>query len=133
MFAKINICYPSLFLSIYIYQYFAVGAGTRTSACKIVLWSCGSSTSLKLLKRTPTLKAAFAASLPEDTSQQTTKEQTSKKPNRGKTCSGHFGCNNIAVFREDSGTLLCRDHKPKSVPTKPIVDDKQTAKSGKRK
>ena len=87
------------------------------------------STSLKVMKGVPTLKAAFAARVPEDASQQTSKEQSSKKQNRGKTCTAHFGCNNIAVFSEDSGTLFCRDHKPKNVPTKSIAGDKQTGKS----
>ena len=90
------------------------------------------STSLKLMKGAPTLKGAFAARLPDDAAQQTSKEQSSNKPNRGKTCTAHFGCRNIAAFTEDSGTLYCRDHKPKAVPTKSIVGDKQHAKSKKK-
>ena len=81
-------------------------------------------TSLKVIKGTPTLKAAFAAQLPEQSFQETSKAQSSRNNSRGKTCTGHFGCNNIAVFREDSGTLFCRDHKPKQVPTKPILENR---------
>ena len=49
------------------------------------------STSLKVMKEVPTLKAAFAAHVPEDESQQTSKEQSSKKQNHGKTCTTHLG------------------------------------------
>ena len=83
-----------------------------------------STSSVKVTKGTPTLKTAFAACLPEKSSQETSKEQSSRKKSRGKTFTGQFGCNNIAVFREDSATLFCRDHKPKQVPTKPILENR---------
>ena len=91
------------------------------------------STSLKVMKGAPTLKGAFAARLPEDAAEQICKEHPSKKQNCGKSCTAHFGCRNLAVFTEDSGTLYCRDHKPTNVPTKAIAVDKQHAKSSKKK
>ena len=84
------------------------------------------------MKGAPTLKGAFAARLPEDAAQQISKEQPSKKQNHGKSCTAHFGCRNVAVYTEDSGTLYCRDHRPKAVPTKSIAGDKQHAKSKKK-
>ena len=84
------------------------------------------------MKGAPTLKGVFAAHLPEVAAQQKSKKQSSKKQNRGKTCTAHFGCRNIAVYTEDSGTLYCRDHRPKAVPTKSIAGDKQHAKSKKK-
>ena len=92
------------------------------------------STSLKVLKGAPTLilKGAFAARLPKDAAQQKSKEQPSKKQNHGKSSTAHFGCRNVAVYTEDSGTLYCRDHRPKAVPTKSIMGDKQHAKSKKK-
>ena len=79
------------------------------------------STALKIIKGVPMFKAVFAPCVPEDAFNETSKEQSSKKQNRGKTCTAHFRCRNISVFSEDSGTLFCRDLKPKSVPTKFFV------------
>ena len=82
---------------------------------------------LKVLKQqaataqTPTLKGAFQAKNPSST--ETTAE--TKKPARDKLCNGFFGCKNIATFKETSGTLFCRDHKPKNVPLETVQVEKK--------
>ena len=82
---------------------------------------------LKVLKQqaataqTPTLKGAFQAKHPSST--ETTAE--TKKPARDKLCNGFFGCKNIATFKETSGTLFCRDHKPKNVPLETVQVEKK--------
>ena len=90
------------------------------------------STSLKVLKAVPTLKAAFAGGIPDSRSQQKQKEVSVKKTH-GKLCTSHFGCKNIAVCRESSGTLFCKKHKPRQVPTSAICSEKQNAKKPSKK
>ena len=83
--------------------------------------------SLKVLKSAtapkPTLKAAFTASA-HSTSEGTAEVQQ-KKSTHEKLCSGHFGCTNVTVFKENSGTLHCREHKPKHVPVVPIFVERK--------
>ena len=82
---------------------------------------------LKVLKQqaataqTPTLKGAFHAKHPS--SSESTAE--TKKPARDKLCNGFFGCKNIATSKEASGTLFCRDHKPKNVPLESVLVEKK--------
>ena len=79
-------------------------------------------TSLKVLKAVPTLKSAFSARAGEV--KESPKEPATKK-NKGKSCSGHFGCKNIASFvEESSGTVYCRDHRPRQIPTVAILVEK---------
>ena len=89
-------------------------------------------TSLKLLKGVPPLKAAFASRHSSETSQEVSKQSSTKKQ-RGKNCTGHFGCNNLAVFIETSGTLYCREYRPHQVPTAIGVEKKPNKNSSKRK
>ena len=79
-------------------------------------------TSLKVLKAVPTLKSAFSSRAGEV--KESPKEPATKK-NKGKSCSGYFGCKNIASFvEESSGTVYCRDHRPKQIPTVAILVEK---------
>ena len=48
-----------------------------------------------------------------------------------KKCTAHFGHNNNAVFEEKSGTLFCREHKPKKVPFPHVNVDKTQPKKKK--
>ena len=48
-----------------------------------------------------------------------------KKLARDKLCNGFFGCKNIATSKEASGTLFCRDHKPKNVPLESVLVEKK--------
>ena len=85
--------------------------------------------SLKFLKSAtapkPTLKAAFTASTHSTSEGIRTAEVQQKKSAREKLCSGHFGCTNVAVCKETSGTLYCREHKPKHVPVEQIFVEKK--------
>ena len=77
----------------------------------------------------PTLKEAFTKtsttqSLPQQIPQ-------ASKP-KGKKCTAHFGCSNFAAFTEESGTLYCRDHKPKSIPVQSLKTS-QTKVSSRKK
>ena len=79
-------------------------------------------TSLKVLKAVPTLKSAFSSRAGEV--KESPKEPATKK-NKGKSCSGYFGCKNNASFVEQSsGTVYCRDHRPKQIPTVAILVEK---------
>ena len=78
----------------------------------------------------PSLKEAFSevstdpAAIPEKSDPLPTK-------NKGKKCTAHFGCKLFAAFIEEkSGTLYCRDHKPKHIPVTSInhSQNKSTAK-----
>ena len=76
----------------------------------------------------PSLKEAFSGTA---SYQGTTPQQNTKKTSRGKKCTAHFGCANIATSQEpQSGTLYCRDHKPKQVTVQAInlLDRKNAAK-----
>ena len=77
---------------------------------------------LKVLKGTPTLKGAFTAGQQESKAPSAMKQTKEKK--KVKTCSGYFGCQNVAAFQEPSGTLYCKVHKPKQVQTSAIQTDK---------
>ena len=84
--------------------------------------------SLKIMQGPrPSLKEAFSGTA----SNQETPQQIPKKTTRGKKCTAHFGCSNIATSQEpQSGTLYCRDHKPKQVTVQAInlLDRKIAAK-----
>ena len=84
--------------------------------------------SLKIMQGPrPSLKEAFSGTA----SNQETTQQIPKKTTRGKKCTAHFGCSNIATSQEpQSGTLYCRDHKPKQVTVQAInlLDRKIAAK-----
>jgi len=81
----------------------------------------------------PSLKEAFSSAstipaIPE-------KSDPLPSKNKGKKCTAHFGCKLFAAFIEEkSGTLYCRDHKPKHIPVTSInhSQNKSTAekKSG---
>ena len=73
----------------------------------------------------PSLKEAFSATA----SNEQTPQQIPNKKTRGKKCTAHFGCSNVAVSQEpQSGTLYCRDHKPKQVLVEPInLHDRKVA------
>ena len=71
----------------------------------------------------PTLKADFHATA-HSTFEGTGKVQQ-KKSTCDKLCSGNFGCTNVAFFKDNSGTLYCKDHKPKQVPGAPIFVEKK--------
>ena len=86
---------------------------------------------LKVLKGVPSLKAAFTAGMPD--SKPPPAQKQTKEKRKGKTCTGYFGCTNLAVFQEPSGTLFCRDHKPKQVQTVVIQSEKSAAKKGSKK
>ena len=62
----------------------------------------------------PSLKQAFQEKLSAPKAQASSNTQPSKQ--KGKKCTAHFGCANFAVFTEESGTLYCRDHRPKHIP-----------------
>ena len=59
-----------------------------------------------------TLKDAFSGAV----SQGPTAKTIPTKIFRGKKCTAHFGIANMAVSQEQSGTLYCREHRPKQVP-----------------
>ena len=66
----------------------------------------------------PTLKYAFSGT---DSKEGPTAQQIPKKTSRGKKCTAHFGCANMAVSQEPvSGSLYCKEHKPKQVTVQPI-------------
>ena len=82
-----------------------------------------------LANEKPSLKQAFEQQSSAPKGQASSNlNQTSKQ--QGKKCTAHFGCANVAVFTEDSGTLYCRDHKPKQIPVTNIktADSKLTGK-----
>ena len=82
--------------------------------------------SLKIMQGPrPSLKEAFSGTA----SNEQTTQQIPKKNTRGKKCTAHFGCSNVAVSQEpQSGTLYCRDHKPKQVLVEPInLHDRKAA------
>ena len=78
------------------------------------------------MKGAPTLKGAFTAGQQDCKAPPHSKETKEKK--KGKTCTGYFGCQNIAAYHEASGTAYCRIHKPKHVQTSAIQTDKPTAR-----
>jgi len=78
---------------------------------------------------TPTLKEAFSKSSTTQTLHQQIPQASKQK---GKKCTAHFGCSNFAAFTEESGTLYCRDHKPKSIPVQ-SVKTSQTKVSTRKK
>ena len=87
--------------------------------------------SLKIMQGPrPSLKDAFSGTA---SNQGPTTQQIPKKTSRGKKCTAHFGCADTAVSQEPvSGTLYCKDHKPKQVTVQPInLQDKKS--SAKRK
>ena len=65
----------------------------------------------------PSLKDAFSGT---DSKEGPTAQQIPKKTSRGKKCTAHFGCANMAVYQEQSGTLYCKEHRPKQVLVVPI-------------
>ena len=76
----------------------------------------------------PTLKQAFNQESSAAKGSSTLIKQPSKQT--GKKCTSQFGCANIAVYTESSGTLYCRDHKPKQISVTKIkpAESKQTAR-----
>ena len=78
---------------------------------------------------TPTLKEAFSKTSTTQTLDQQIPQASKQK---GKKCTAHFGCSNFAAFTEESGTLYCRDHKPKSIPVQ-SVKTSQTKVSTRKK
>ena len=87
--------------------------------------------SLKIMQGPrPSLKDAFSGTA---SNQGATTQQIPKKTSLGKKCTAHFGCAKTAVSIEPvSGTLYCKDHKPKQVTVEPInLQDKKS--SAKRK
>ena len=81
---------------------------------------------LKVLKGAPTLKGAFTAGLQEFKAPPAQKQTKDKK--QGENCTGYFGCNNLAIYQEQSGTLFCKVHTPKQVQTTVIPTDKPAVK-----
>ena len=76
----------------------------------------------------PLLKEAFSGTA---SNQGTTPQQIPKKTSWRKKCTAHFGCANNATSQEhSSGTLYCKDHKPKQVTVQAInlLDKKPAAK-----
>jgi len=88
--------------------------------------------SLRVLQAVPTLKSAFSQRNAEDQSQHSHNIQH-KKPRGTKNCTAHFGCGNTAVFQEASGTLFCKQHKPKQVAVTPVFLEKQSTKKSTKK
>ena len=79
-------------------------------------------TSLKVLKAVPTLKSAFSARAGEV--KESPKEPATKKKQR-EELQCYFGCKNIASFvEESSGTVYCRDHRPRQIHTVAILVEK---------
>ena len=81
---------------------------------------------LKVLKGAPTLKGAFTAGLQD--CKAPPPQQKTKDKKKGKSCTGHFGCQNIAQYYEPSGTLFCKLHRPRQVQTSVIPSDKSAAR-----
>ena len=88
--------------------------------------------SLKVLKAVPTLKTAFAQRAAEEQSLDSQKLEP-KKQKGTKRCTGHFGCSNAAVYKEASGTLFCKLHKPKQVAVTPVIVEKNSTKKSSKK
>ena len=88
--------------------------------------------SLKVLKAVPTLKTAFAQRAAEEQSLDSQNLEP-KKQKGTKRCTGHFGCSNAAVYKEASGTLFCKMHKPKQVAVTPIIVEKNSTKKPSKK
>ena len=88
--------------------------------------------SLKVLKAVPTLKTAFAQRAAEEQSLDSQKLEP-KKQKGTKRCTGHFGCSNAAVYKEASGTLFCKMHKPKQVAVTPVIVEKNSTKKYSKK
>ena len=88
--------------------------------------------SLKVLKAVPTLKTAFAQRAAEEQSLDSQKLEP-KKQKGTKRCTGHFGCSNAAVYKEASGTLFCKMHKPKQVAVTPVIVEKNSTKKSSKK
>ena len=86
---------------------------------------------LKVLKGAPTLKGAFTAGVQESTPPLTQPNKKEKK--KGQSCTGYFGCKNLAQYQEASGTLYCKEHRPKQVQTLIITSDKPAARRVQRK
>ena len=76
----------------------------------------------------PTLKQDFTHS------NQANPEKSTPAASRqnGKKCTAQFGCNNFAAFSEKSGTLYCRNHKPKHIPVTSIHESESKV-AGKKK
>ena len=77
---------------------------------------------LKVLKGAPTLKGAFTDGLQDCKAPST--QQKKKEKKKGQSCTGYFGCQNLAQYEEASGTLFCNEHRPKQVQTSAIQTDK---------
>ena len=122
-----NLTHCSLFFPFYTSNPSKAPAQEAPMPSKTFYGAVDPTLALKVLKQqaataqTPTLKGAFQAKHPSST--ETTAE--TKKPARDKLCNGFFGCKNIATFKETSGTLFCRDHKPKNVPLETVQVEKK--------
>ena len=77
---------------------------------------------LKVLKGAPTLKGAFTAGVQDSKPPSTQPKKKEKK--KGQSCTGYFGCQNLAQYQEAFGTLFCKEHRPKQVQTSAIQTDK---------
>ena len=86
---------------------------------------------LKVLKGAPTLKGSFTADLQDCKAPST--QQKKKEKKKGQSCTGYFGCQNLAQYQEASGTLYCEEHRPKQVQTLIITSDKPAARRVQRK
>ena len=86
---------------------------------------------LKVLKGAPTLKGAFTAGVQDCKAPST--QQKKKEKKKGQSCTGYFGCQNLAQYQEASGTLYCKEHRPKQVQTLIITSDKSAARRVQRK
>ena len=90
--------------------------------------------SLKILHGPrPSLKEAFSAT-DSNIKGQSTADKIQKTNTRAKKCTSHFGCTNVAIAQEqsESGTLYCREHKPKQVPVLPIKNAEKKPSSKKK-
>ena len=78
----------------------------------------------------PSLKEAFQEKSSAPKAQASITQPSKQK---GKKCTAHFGCLNFAVFTEESGTLYCRDHRPKHIPVTLIKTAEGKATGRKKK
>ena len=117
-----NLTHCSLFFPFYTSNPSKAQAQEAPMPSKTFYGAVDPTLALKVLKQqaaqTPTLKGAFQTKHPSSTAE-------TKKPARDKLCNGFFGCKNIATFKETSGTLFCRDHKPKNVPLETVQVEKK--------
>ena len=90
--------------------------------------------SLKILHGPrPSLKEAFSGA-DSNIKGQSTADKIPKTNPRAKRCTAHFGCTYVAMAQEqsESGTLYCREHKPKQVPVLPIKNAEKKPPSKKK-